>query len=255
LSIGALDFPEGHAALPEGGRVIVGFDFNQTPILNEDTPGVLVPSLGLPALQGASMTVAQLNMRNVVYMPDDNFGTPPGKLGTAAVTDLVAGSIDLYPFMAPEALGPQFDAGFDVEVIFMPKDSTVWPYPVMNRVYAEATRVNSPMNALPPPVLPSAITLSNLPDGNLRSVVISGVDRDGDYYGFRDPLWRIYTPASTTIIPFTDDANPFSSGEEVWVSLEKSGFDVPFDYDLFPVDLILRQQAVYSEDSYALIVP
>jgi hypothetical protein len=254
LSIAALDFPEGHGTLPEGGRVIVGIDFGQTLLSHEDAPGILVPRLDLPALQGASLTVARLNMRNVVYTPDTNFGTPPGKLGTSAVTDSVSSSIDLHPLMAPESLGPEFDAGMDIEVIFMPEDSTVWPNPAMKRVYAEVKKLKSPLTAMPPRILPPSITLSNLPDGTLRSVVLSKVDREGNYYGVRDPQWRIYAPAGTTTIPVSGNASPFSTGEEVWVSIEKAGFDVPFDYDLFPVDLILRGQVTHSEDSYALTV-
>jgi hypothetical protein len=258
LSIAALEFPEGHPTLPQGGRVITGFNFNQTPVLYREEPGLLVPSLNLPGLQDASVVVAQLAMRNVLVKPDGSFAWVPGSLGVSTTTGSAACGLDLPAFIAPAALGPQFDSGLDVAVNFVPEDPTEWPNPEMKQVYAEATGLLDPQSAFPVPVFPQAITLPDLEQGHLRSIVLSRVDRVEDWDGWKvlhDNQWRIYAPATTTAIPLEGGASPFSSGDEVWVYLETGGFAVPFDYDLFPVELMLRRQAVYSQDAYALVVP
>ena len=65
---------------------------------------------------------------------------------------------------------------------------------------------------------------------------------------------NLRSPSTTSII-LPVAANPFSSGDEVWLGLFGASFGVPFDFDLFNPELIVKKQAAHSKDSYALIKP
>ena len=81
------------------------------------------------------------------------------------------------------------------------------------------------------------------------------VDNDGVIDAITDHWWRVYAPPSTTTITLPASADPFTSGDEVWLGLFGAAFRAPFDFDLFNPDLIIKNQATHAKDSYALIKP
>lgn len=254
LAMISLDFPAGHAAMPAGGRVGIGFDFNRTPYSSTLDPYFLVPPLDLPSLQGAGLTVTQMFVRKIVAMDDMSYMILPGQVAVATSLQSAASSAPLpaiFPVPAPDGLA---DAGLEVQVTFVPEDPLVWPDPVIERVYATATALAPP--AAGTHALPAAASFTASPDADLIGLVLSKVHRDqesGD--SLRDPLWRIYARPGTGQIELPAGAGPFASGDEVWLRFWSSGFEVPFDFDLFPTELLLTGQVQDSSDGYALVVP
>ena len=64
----------------------------------------------------------------------------------------------------------------------------------------------------------------------------------------------VLVQVGTSEVLLPAEGNPFSTGE-IWLTISASGFDVPFDYDLFPVDLVLRRQTQNSQDTWSLHAP
>ena len=89
---------------------------------------------------------------------------------------------------------------------------------------------------------------------DLRGVVLSKIDYAAAIT-YVDPWWRVYAPATAASITLPESLSPFTSGEDVWITPFGVGYDQPFDYDLFPVDILLGPMSQYSEDSWAVMVP
>jgi hypothetical protein len=249
LAAAALDFPPGHTALPEGGRVFVGFNFNRTPLSEQPSPRFLVPNLEANSLQGARINIVQTFMRNIIALPDGAFDMLPGYLGATTLLSSNAAQAQLSDFLP--LLSPQNvpDAGLTVEVTFLAQDPTRFP-PELTRTYAEAMDILVPQAGIHD--LPGTVEFVADPNHDLISLVLGKVDRVGRDIVV-DHWWRIYIPAATTSITLPAEVSPFITGDEVWVQFQASSFRVPFDFDLFPAEMILRQKAASSADSYALI--
>jgi hypothetical protein len=89
---------------------------------------------------------------------------------------------------------------------------------------------------------------------SLKGVVLSKVDYAMNIT-YVDSWWRVYMPAGTKNITLPAGESPFASGDYVWITPFGAGFGQPFDYDLFPADILLGPMSQYSEDSWAVIVP
>ena len=146
---------------------------------------------------------------------------------------------------------PPADAGFNVRVVFETVDPTVFP-PVLTRTYALAEE----------PIIPQAgrhdmiysLTETTMTGESLKGVLLAKVDYEVEAT-YVDNLWRIYMPAGTTNITLRAGESPFLSGDYVWITPFGVGFGQPFDYDLFPADVLLGPMSQYSEDSWAVVVP
>jgi hypothetical protein len=95
---------------------------------------------------------------------------------------------------------------------------------------------------------------STLTGEDLKGVVLSKVDYAAATT-WVDPWWRVYVPAGTKNITLPAGESPFASGDYVWITPFGAGFGVPFDYELFPTDVLLGPLSRYSEDSCAVMVP
>lgn len=254
LAMVSLDFPPGHAAMPAGGRVGIGFDFNRTPFSTNLEPSFLVPALEQGSLQGASLTVTQMFVRKIEALDDMSYMIMPGTTGVATTMGSNTSTIALPPMLplpAPDSLA---DAGFEVHVTFEAEDPTVWPDPVIERVYTTITGMVPPSAGTHD--LPASVSFTASPDAGMVGLVLSEIHRVQDSNdALRDPQWRIYARAGTTDIELPADVGPFASGDEVWLRFWSSGFEVPFDFDLFPTELLLTGQKQNAEDSYAVVVP
>jgi hypothetical protein len=254
LNIISLDFPEGHAKLPDGGRIVVGFNMNRTPLTDIRNPKFLVPAL--ESTEGASVGVSQFFLRNVTTMPDGCYLSMSGRLGTYASSGDTVTVLQLPPFLPPPDpdLGQLPDAGFETVVGLIPEDPFADCSSVtFEKIYAVATSMIEPQVSSQ---LPGAISDSGLPNNALKGLLLSRVDRDlVEGASYEDRWWRIYAPPGTAPISIPTELSPFSVGQEVWVTPWASSFNVPFDYDLFLPDQILGPKAAYSEDSWAVIVP
>ncbi len=93
----------------------------------------------------------------------------------------------------------------------------------------------------------------------LLGLTLQRVDRvivDETEQTLTDSLWRIYAPSGTTSITLPSGAgNPFSSTNQVRLTFWGSEFATPFDFNLFPYDLIQNGQISVSEDGWDLVVP
>jgi len=261
LTVMAMDFPEGHSALPDGGRVVVGFDIHRTPGHTRE-PEFLVPSFQANALEGASITVLQSYLRKAEPIPDGRYQAMGGHLFATSSLGSIPGELDMPCFLAPPVESSVVDAGFDVSVYFVPENPTIWPNPVLTRVYSVANAMGLPVWSVND--LPESLTVSADPDSNMAGVVLSRVDRidvqieewqwEGELV-LADPLWRIYAPAGTTSFSLPPEFNPFTNGNEVWVAPWAASFSTPFEYDLFLPDQILGRMSSCSQDSYAVVAP
>jgi len=246
LSIASLDFPPGHTALPEGGRVVVGFGLNHTPSASDRDPEFLVPSLRNNGLEGAAISVTQLIHRNNYDTKDGGCVILPGLVGMMSSVYSNAPEIQMEGSLPFLEIGGIADPGMDVKVTFIAEDPTVFP-PTLARVYTEAAKMRPPVSGTH--TTPYEIEITPAAGHHLIGLVVEKVDRVDDE-PVVDPLWRIYLPADTASVMLPDSVSPFKTGDEVQITPWASSFPVPFDYDLFQTDLILKDQAAYSEDSY-----
>jgi len=255
LSLIALDFPAGHAKLPEGGRVLIGFDFNRTPLSENFSPTFLVPQLVDNGLAGAGINIVQLYMRNVTTLPDGTYDALPGYLGATAYSASNAEEMqlgDFVPLLEPSGVA---DAGFKVNVTFVADDPSVFP-PDLDKTYATVQGVLEP--AAGTHDLPGSVTVTVDPSQELIGLLLHKTDRldnDGVIDVITDHWWRIYAPPTATTITLPAAADPFASGDEVWLGLFGAAFRVPFDFDLFNPELVVKRQASHSKDAYALKKP
>jgi hypothetical protein len=255
LSLAALDFPVGHAKLPEGGRVLIGFDFNRTPLSENFSPKFLVPQLVTEGLTGAGINIVQLYMRNVTTLPDGTYDALPGYLGATAYSASNAAEMQLFdfkPLMVPTGVP---DAGFKVNVTFVADNPSVFP-PSLDKTYATAAGVTEPTAGTHD--LPGSVTFTVDPSQELIGLLLHKTDRvdnSGVIDVITDHWWRIYAPPTTTTITLPASADPFTSGDEVWLGLFGAAFRVPFDFDLFNPNLVVKRQATHAKDAYALKKP
>jgi hypothetical protein len=263
LTLMALDFPEGHPALPGGGLAFIGFDFHRS-IEHRRNSSFFVPSFEGNGLDGASLVVLQSYVRNAKSIPDGRFQATPGRLKVKTSLGSVPEAVTMPEFLQVPAQTSVPDAGFEVSVFFIPEDPTVWPNPVLERTYSVAEKMNNRISGTH--ALPETLVLSTAQESELAGLVLSKVDREYVYIEgghdfwdpplvIKDPMWRIYAPAGTTSFSLPPELNPFSRGEEVWVTPWSSSFSTPFEYDLFLIDQILNGQSSYAQDSYATLMP
>jgi hypothetical protein len=246
LSIVSLDFPPGHAAIPEGGKVIVGFGLNYNPSSSDLMPEFLVPDLRNNGLEGAAISATQLSHRNNYDTKDDGCVILPGLVGTMGSASSNAPWIQMGDTLPLLETSGMTDSGMDVKVTFIAEDPTLFP-PTLTRVYTEATKMRQPVSGTHE--TPDEIGITPDAGHQLIGLIVEKVDRVEDE-AVVDPLWRIYLPADATSVILPDSVGPFQTGDEVQVTPWATSFPVPFDYDLFQPDLIIRNQAAYSEDSY-----
>ncbi len=267
LSVVAADFPEGHARLPDGGRVILGFYFNVSPFSVDMSPKFLVPPL---EQMGASRLVAaQRLFRNIRLLPDGRYRALSGQFAAAAVSRSNTRSLALPPFLPWGRIEPPPpDTGLDVKITFKAIDPLAASDEQdadcdqlrFDRVYATMARVLPAQTGRHD--LPASLEAAGLPDQGLIGLGLSRADRvvgeqTGYEYTFLDPWWFVYAPAGASPISISlpAEANPFSRGDEVLVAPTAAGFSVPYDHDLFPTELIVRRRATQSSDDYAMVKP
>ena len=253
LAMVSLEFPPQHPEMPEGGRVVVGLGFNRTPGTSNPAPEFLVPDLGRNGLDGVTITASQLLYRNVYIAIDGDFGMLPGVLSAAGAARSNVSMLHLgnfLPFLGVDGID---DVGMDVKVTFVAEDPTVFP-PTLIRTYLEALGLQQPGYG----THELAHTLGLSPDAShdLIGLVVERVNQvERNRQPVVDPLWRIYIPPDATSISIPAAVSPFNGREEIRVTPWASSFAVPFDYDLFPADLILRHRSAYSRDSYGGTYP
>jgi len=250
LGLTALDVPVGHPEIPEGGRVFAGFEFDRCATHQNSGAEHLVP---VEALDGSIMLSAtQMYFRNLRRTDLGPFWEMPGHLAAQDRWAVMPATATLPPFTTMPSLdSPPPDAGLSVEVIFDPADPTVWPDPVWKRVFAQTIGLTMPQAANP---IAYELTESALIGEDLKGVLLGKVDYEAAIT-WVDPWWRVYVPAGTTNITLPAGESPFGSGDYVWITPFGAGFGQPFDYDLFPTDILLGPMSQYSEDSWAVIVP
>ena len=249
LNLVALEFPEGHAKLPDGGRVLIGFNFNRTPTTTDANPKYLVPPLS--ATGGAAVGVVQLLVRYISTMPDGSYVSMTGHMGASARRDNSVSILELPPFMTPVDPGQLPDAGFEIKVNIVPVDPFAECASVVaEKTYAVATGMIEPQASH---ALPNSPSETGLTGAGLKGLLLTRVDWDqAEGAAYQDPMWRVYAPAGTTTFALPQAQSPFAAGHEVWLQFWGGSFDTPFDYDLFPTDMILKQQTVSAEDGWAL---
>jgi hypothetical protein len=246
----ALDFPEGHEELPDGGRVVVGFDFHRTPLTGPTPLRFFVPDP--QSTGGAAVNAAQLLARYITTMPDGSYATMTGHLGASTRSNNPASFLELPPLLPPPDPGQLPDAGFEVMIGLVPDDPLANCQSVtFEKIYAVATGMLEPSGSQ---VLPDAPVETGLSDADLKGLVLGLAVRDpAEDAAYVDPLWRIYAPATTTTFELPAGACPFTAGQEVWLQFQGGGFTVPFDFDLFPNNMILREVEISTDDTWALI--
>jgi len=257
LALAALDFAPGSQSVPEGGRAIIGFDFNRTPYSYQREPKFLVPPLGSPALAGASVNMTQLFVRNLVTKPDMSYELLPGRLGSSAISSTQVPVLQMPALLTPPERDALPDAGMDITVHFVPNDALAGCSSVtFDQIYALAQQMLIP--AAGSQDFSTHLSEANLATSAVRGIILGKVDRvvDGDKeQSLSDGWWRVYAPAGTTTFDLPAALSPFSSGSEIRVTLWGSKFRAPFDFDLFPVTRLLTGQISEVEDGWQLIVP
>jgi hypothetical protein len=257
LALTSIDFPVGHATIPEGGRVLIGFDFNRTPLIRQTEPRFLVPSLDLAALAGATVSVTQLFFRNIVTRPDMSYELLPGRTGVSSTSSSNVATMNLPEFVPPPSPSGLADAGLNIKVSFVPDDPEADCGTVtFDHIYAVADYMLLPSAGTHD--LPGSTSDTVLQSRSLRGLELGRVDRvmDGDEEQILvDNWWRIYAPPGNASFELPSQVSPFSSGEEVRMTYWGSEFSVPFDYDLFSPNQIIRGQTSEVEDGWQLVVP
>lgn len=255
LSLATLNLPQGHSAAASGGRVVIGFNFNYTPYVKNPSPKLLAPSLTLNELRNVDLSATQLFFRNVEALTNGRFETQPGRLGASVTitSDAIAPQA-LPAFMTIPAPDSMPDAGLETKINFVPVDPLADCASVQfTRTFAAAIEVLTPQAGTHD--LPGTITESALPADVVKGMLLTRIDRVGGFT-WQDPWWRIYARPGTTSIALPSGVSPFSSGDEVWLSTWGAGFtDDPFAYDLFPADILLTGQTIFSSEDFALIAP
>jgi hypothetical protein len=245
----ALDFPPGHQKLEDGGRVVVGFDFHRTPLTGPSALRFFVPDP--QSTGGASVNAAQLLMRYITTMPDGSYTTVPGHLAASARSEDPPGYLELPPLLPPPDPGQLPDAGFEVQIGLIPDDPLASCQTVtFEKIYAVATAMLEPSNTQ---LLPAAPGETGLSQSDLKGLLLGLAVRDpAESAVYVDPLWRVYAPPDTTSFDLPAAASPFTAGQEVWLQFWGGGYTVPFDYDLFPTGMILREREISTDDTWAL---
>jgi hypothetical protein len=208
--------------------------------------------------------VIQSYFRNAKPIPDGRYQAIPGRLTTQTSRRSISNELQIPGFLSTPIQSSVLDAGLEVKVVFVPEDPTIWPNPNIKRVYSMAEKMNSPIPGTHD--LPGTLNISLPLESELTGIVVSRVDRadvhtEGDYWDWEgtlvieDPLWRFYAPAGTISISLPPEFNPFTNGNEVWVTPWSASFSTPFEYDLFFTDQILGHMSSYSLDSYAVVAP
>jgi hypothetical protein len=256
LAVLAADFDPGHAALPKGGRVVLGFLFNVSPFSSQLRPAFLAPALA--DMQAVGLQAVQMYYRNLWLMPDGRYQVLEGGTSVAASSAADTRQLVLPEHASWPGVSDPPDAGLDTSVTFAPSDPlAACGQTDFDRVYATATGMSTPEAGVH--MLPPQLALTNVGAQGLLGLTIQRVDRGqdatGDPVAYPDAQWRLYAPAGLLDVALPPGVNPVPAGEEVWVSPAAIRFAVPFDYDLFPAHLIQREQTRTAKDSYATIVP
>lgn len=254
LSLAALDLPPGYGSRAAGARVVLGFGFHHTPRAAHPAPRLFHPPLSLTDLQGASLTAGQLALRGFVTIDDGSYRSVPGGQGVAARKSAVSPSLVLPGWVPPGPLaelpsGPR-DAGLEVTIRFDPEDPLAeCEQTRFEHITAVATGLAEPAGGTHQ--LPDNLAPDTWPEGTLTSVLLARVDRVGEAR-LVDPFWRIYAPAGTTAVALPQDTG-LPAGTEIRVRALRGSFSSPFEYDLFPVELILRGQTRIVSEAYAVV--
>jgi hypothetical protein len=194
-------------------------------------------------------------MRNVTTLPDGTYDALPGYLGATAYATSNAAEMHLAEFVPVLEPTDVPDAGLKVKVSFVAEDPSVFP-PTLEKAYAYASGVIEPTAGTHD--LPGSVTVTVDPSQELIGLLLHKTDRvdnSGVIDVITDHWWRIYAPVTTTTINLPSSADPFASGDEVWLGLFGAAFRVPFDFDLFNPELVVKRQASHAKDSYALKKP
>ena len=256
LSVLTADFPEGHADFPTGGRVVLGFSFNISPFSAEPTPVFLAPDLNL--MGATSLAGTQFFIRNISQLPNGRYQLLPGGSSASRAAASNVRTIDLPVFPTWPNLDEGLDAGIEVVATVIPDDPlAACGQASITRTYATGQTMLGPNSGQHD--LGTTLTVSNWGPTGMTGAQLSLVNRvdpgDGTQIDLRDRQWLFYIPAGSQSVVLPADGNPFTSGQEVWVSLFQAGFQVPYDHDLFSTDLLLERQASRASDDYALLVP
>jgi hypothetical protein len=205
---------------------------------------------------GITLGGAQIVFRYLKTKANGGYEPMEGRLGSFADATTMANSLDLQQLLPLPSGGSLPDTGFDIKVTFVTEGPILdCDQVTVKRAYAVSSQMKPPAADS---LMPGSVDVSDLTDHDLVGLVLNRIDREtvlDKEYAVKDPTWRIYARSGTTAILIPADASPFNSGEEIWLTISASRFDVPFDYDLFPTDLILKRQAQNSQDSWALVVP
>ncbi len=252
LAVASLDFPPGHPSLPEGGRVVVGFNSSSAQLAPSPEVRLPVPSLLSPGLKGAELSVDWYYYRNLKRDPIYGYRPLPGVTGVSAKYNADVDSLVMPPFLPIPSSEDIPDAGLDVKVIFLPEYPDEYGPPNVLWAYSLADSIRPPDPSVHE--LPGSVVNPDISQSQLICIVLSKVDREGGEV-LRDSWMRIYAPQGTSNIDIFTDQVPLSSGDEVWLSLQGRSFTTPFYYNLFPIEQLLSGQSAFSEDSYALVVP
>jgi hypothetical protein len=250
------DLPVGHARLPAGGRLVLGFQFNISPASSDTRPQFLLPAFA--SLGAERLSMVQRTFRNVVWLDDGTYASLPGAVSAVQTARGDVRRFDLAAYRPWPALPAAQDAGLQVRLSFEPVDPTAaCDQMEYRRVTANARRLLQPQAGSHD--LGAAVTLAGAPAGGLAGLELARVERndpagDGDVEAVVDRLWRIYHPAAAESIALPAAADPFAPGQEVWLTPFSAGFSVPYDHDLLPPALIRERAVSRASDSYALIV-
>lgn len=252
LAVTTLDFSAGSSFMPDGGRALIGFNYNFTSVSRNGAPVFLLPDPQNPALAGAQMSAAQVLVRNLNQLADGSYTQSPGYLSARGTAALGASSLALPPLLTLPALDVSLDAGFSALVMFAVTDPTVFP-PEILRAYALFSRLLPPATALPSPMAPA------WPEGrHLTGVLFSRVNRLGQGEAedaVLDPLWRVYAPPGATALAPPAARSPFAPGDEVWAAPFAAVFAGDFDYDIFDPERLIRGMRQQACEGYAFTAP
>jgi hypothetical protein len=252
LSIATLDFPPQSPFLPDGGRALIGFNYNFTSVSRDAAPTFFMPDPQNPLLAGARISTAQVMVRNLSQFPDGSYSQCPGYASTRASAAIGASSIALPPLLPVPALAPALDSGLTADVLFSVVDPTVFP-PQILRAYAIFSRLLPPATALSLPLSPT------WPAGHhLTGVLFSRVNRIGENAAedaVLDPLWRVYAPADAASLAPPAARSPFAPGVEVWAAPFAAIYAGGFDFDIFDPERLRKGMSQQAADGYAFTAP
>jgi hypothetical protein len=253
LSLSSFDFPRGHTDVPGGGRILVGFNLNRTPLSAQASPTFLSPSMELTG--GTRVSAVQIAIRYLMTQADGSYMPMEGAVSAFGSSETLVRDLYLPPFLNLPGGSGLTDAAFKVWVTFVPVDPIADCASVsFKRTYAVVTGLKAPAGGTN---LPATVPAGDLAPDGLVGVKVNWVNRvtvDETEYASRDNAWRIYAPSGTTDIQLPAAANPIPSGEEAWVTIFASHIPY-FDFDLFPTEGLLSRQMSHTQDSWAVVVP